>query len=141
MTVCVANDKVSDQQKSAAHDLMATVGEVAWVQDEELMHGVTGVSGSGPAYIFHLIEAMTQAGVDAGLPEDLSKQLARQTVIGAAALAGQSDDGVSTLRENVTSPGGTTQAALDILMKDGEGLKDLMKQAVSAATQRSRDLG
>ena len=108
------------------------------MDDEELMHGVTAVSGSGPAYVFYLIEAMAAASVEAGLSKDLAAQLARETIIGSAELANQSDASPSTLRTSVTSPGGTTQAALDVLMKEEGGLTDLMKQAVSAAATRSK---
>ncbi len=127
-------------QKESANILLSAVGQVAWVDDEELMHGVTAVSGSGPAYVFYLIEAMAAASVEAGLSKDLAAQLARETIIGSAELANQSDASPSTLRTSVTSPGGTTQAALDVLMKEEGGLTDLMKQAVSAAATRSKNL-
>lgn len=140
MSVCVANQYVTVNQKQDANALLCTVGQVAWVDDEDLMHGVTAVSGSGPAYVFYLIETMVAAGVAAGLSKDLAIQLARETVIGSAELANQSDASPSTLRKSVTSPGGTTQAALDILMMEEGGLKDLMTAAIKSATQRSKDL-
>jgi len=115
------------------------VGEVGWVDDEGLIDAVTGVSGSGPAYVFHMIEAMAAAGVAQGLAPDLSMRLARATVCGAGELAHQSPDSAEQLRKNVTSPNGTTQAALDVLMAD-DGLTPLMAKAVAAATRRSREL-
>ena len=104
------------------------------------MDGVTAVSGSGPAYIFHMIECLAAAGVAAGLPADLSAQLARATVEGAAALSHQDGSAPETLRQNVTSPGGTTAAALAILMDDVDGLQAVMTRAVAAAANRSREL-
>ena len=118
---------------------MAAVGKVAWIDDENQMDAVTGVSGSGPAYVFHLVEAMAQAGIDAGLPADLAKLLARETVAGSGELLAQSTELASTLRENVTSPGGTTAAALEVLMSD-DGLARLMSKAILRATERSREL-
>ena len=118
---------------------MAAVGEVHWVDDEELMHAVTAVSGSGPAYVFHLIEAMAAAARSAGLPEALAMRLARATVVGAGELAYQSPDSAAQLRRNVTSPGGTTAAALEVLMA-ADGLGPLLERAVAAAARRSREL-
>jgi pyrroline-5-carboxylate reductase len=139
ITVACANDAVSDEQKSIATQLLQAVGKVAWVEDEGLLDPVTAVSGSGPAYVFLLAECMAQAGVAAGLPEDLAEQLARETVSGAGELLAQSDETAGQLRKNVTSPGGTTAAALDIL-RGPQGLADLMTKAVAAATKRSREL-
>lgn len=140
ITVAVANAHVTDAQKSLATEALRAAGLVEWVADEALIDAVTAVSGSGPAYVFHLIEAMAQAGQKAGLPADLSTALARQTVIGAAALAEvEADTDVATLRQNVTSPGGTTAAALSVLMGP-DGLTDLMVRAVDAAQKRSREL-
>ena len=119
---------------------MAAVGAVAWVDDEALLDPVTAVSGSGPAYVFFMIEALAQAGVEAGLPEDLAMRLARETVAGAGELVHLSAEAPSMLRRNVTSPGGTTQAALDVLMAP-DGLQPLMTRAVAAAARRSRELG
>ncbi len=140
MTVLVANPRVSEPQRAIASRLLGAVGQVAWVEDEALMDPVTAVSGSGPAYVFLLIEAMTAAGIEAGLPAELALQLAEATVDGAGALATASDDPPEILRRNVTSPGGTTAAALNVLMRDGDGLPDLMREAVAAATARSREL-
>jgi pyrroline-5-carboxylate reductase len=140
MSVLVASAAASAEQRALAEALLAAVGEVAWVDDEALMDAVTATSGSGPAYVFLLIEAMAAAGIAAGLKPALAQQLARQTVIGAAALADQSAEPASVLRENVTSPGGTTAAALEILMRDRGGLAELMRDAIAAAARRSREL-
>jgi pyrroline-5-carboxylate reductase len=139
MTVLCANAQVTAAQRKIAFDLMDAAGKVAWIDDEALMDPVTAVSGSGPAYVFLLIEALAQAGEKAGLQAELSYLLAKQTVSGAAALAAQSDQPAAQLRKNVTSPGGTTAAAMDVLMQP-DGLQKLMDAAVLAATQRSRDL-
>jgi pyrroline-5-carboxylate reductase len=139
MTVACANAAVTPAQASACEALLRAVGDVAWVEDEALMDAVTAVSGSGPAYVFLLIETLAQAGVAAGLPEELAQRLARATVCGAGELAYRSIEPAARLRENVTSPGGTTQAALSILMAE-DGLPPLMDRAVAAATRRSREL-
>lgn len=139
MTVCCPNAAVSSDQRGMADDLMAAVGEVGWVEDEALMDPVTAVSGSGPAYVFHMIECMAAAGVAAGLPAELAARLARVTVAGAGELAYQAAEEPSRLRENVTSPNGTTFAALQVLMDD-DGLAPLMRRAIDAATRRSREL-
>ncbi|MEL7272937.1 MAG: pyrroline-5-carboxylate reductase [Pseudomonadota bacterium] len=139
ITVCVGSDGVSKEQKGWISDLMKAVGAVEWVADESLMDAVTGVSGSGPAYIFHMVEAMAQAGEAAGLPPALALRLARATVEGGGELLHRSDDTAAQLRENVTSPNGTTAAALAVLMGD-DGLPDLMTKAVAAAADRSREL-
>ncbi|OFW99476.1 MAG: pyrroline-5-carboxylate reductase, partial [Alphaproteobacteria bacterium RIFCSPHIGHO2_12_FULL_45_9] len=141
MTVLCGNDATSELQAQLSMNLMASVGDVEWIDDETLMDAVTAVSGSGPAYVFHLIEAMTEAGVAAGLTPALSEKLARQTVIGAASLA-ESENTIpaATLRQNVTSPGGTTEAALKILMSDKNGLADLMTRAILAAQKRGKEL-
>ena len=112
---------------------------MGWVEDESLIDGVTAVSGSGPAYVFLMIECLAQAGVKVGLDPGLAEQLARATVAGSGELARQSTDSASALRQNVTSPGGTTAAALDVLMGKN-GLQELMSQAVLAAEKRSREL-
>ena len=119
--------------------LLSAVGAAAWVDDEGLMDAVTGVSGSGPAYVFHLVEAMAAAGVAAGLPAGLAMTLARETVAGSGELLARSAEDAATLRENVTSPGGTTAAALEVLMAE-TGLTELMTRAIGAATDRSREL-
>ena len=130
---------VSDAQRDLAHRLLIASGTVEWIADEALMDAVTAVSGSGPAYVFLLAEALAQAGVAAGLPAPLAEKLARETVAGAGELLHRSALPAETLRENVTSPGGTTAAALDVLMR-ADGLPPLLKEAIAAATQRSRKL-
>ena len=139
ITVLCANGRVSSDQRAVCTGLMESVGEVAWIEDESLMDAVTGLSGSGPAYVFHLVEAMAAAGEAAGLSAELSSQLARATVAGSGELLTQSEDPAGTLRENVTSPGGTTAAALEILMGP-DGLTRLMTEAIARATERSREL-
>jgi len=139
ITVLCANKAAAAAQQELAAALMRAVGTVEWITDEALMDPVTAVSGSGPAYVFLLIEALASAGAQAGLDAALAYRLARQTVSGAAALAAQSDLPASALRENVTSPGGTTAAALDILMRP-DGMQRLINAAVLAATRRSREL-
>ena len=139
MTVLCANAFTTPNQRSLCEQLMAAVGEVGWLTDEGDMDAVTAVSGSGPAYVFLLVEAMTQAGIDAGLTPDLAAHLAHTTVVGSAALLGQSHETPTQLRVNVTSPGGTTQAALDVLMAD-QALARLMSRAIAAAVARSRAL-
>ncbi|MFQ5958794.1 MAG: pyrroline-5-carboxylate reductase, partial [Alphaproteobacteria bacterium] len=116
IAVLCANAKVSGDQRAACQALLAAVGEAVWVDDEALMDAVTAVSGSGPAYVFLLIECLAEAGVDAGLPAELAMRLAGATVHGAGVLARRSPEPAATLRKNVTSPGGTTQAALEVLM-------------------------
>lgn len=141
MTVAAANDAVTDAQKNHSEKLLSAVGKFLWAEDEQWLDPVTAVSGSGPAYIFLLIEAMAKAGAKLGLPDDMAMTLARQTVIGAAALAGDSADiPASTLRENVTSPGGTTAAALAVLMRDQNGMQDLFDEALKAAATRAEEL-
>lgn len=139
ITVCCAGPTVSAPQRKTADTLLSAVGQVTWTEDESLMHAVTAVSGSGPAYVFLLIEALQAAGEAAGLPAGLAAQLARQTVAGSGELARQSPDDPAKLRADVTSPAGTTAAALAVLMAD-DGLPALMKRAVAAATARSEEL-
>jgi pyrroline-5-carboxylate reductase len=139
ITVVAANAKVSQRQRELVHALLAATGLVEWVTDEGLMDAVTAVSGSGPAYVFLLVEALTHAGMSAGLPPELAAKLARSTVSGSGELLDRSPLDPATLRQNVTSPGGTTAAALDVLMA-ADGMTALMSQAVLAATQRSREL-
>jgi pyrroline-5-carboxylate reductase len=139
ITVAVANKRVSDAQRLLAHKLLGAIGTVEWVDDESLLDAVTAVSGSGPAYVFLLAETLARAGSAAGLPGDLATRLARATVAGAGELLHRSQVEPGTLRENVTSAGGTTAAALDVLMGP-RGLEPLMKKAVAAATKRSREL-
>jgi pyrroline-5-carboxylate reductase len=139
MSVLCANAKVDAAGRALCGELMSAVGDVAWVDDEALLDPVTAVSGSGPAYVFLLIESLAKAGVAAGLPEALATRLARETVAGAGELARQAEEPAETLRRNVTSPGGTTQAALEVLMRP-DGLEALMIEAVAAATRRGREL-
>jgi pyrroline-5-carboxylate reductase len=139
ITVACANPRVTPDQRRLCEALLAAIGESAWVEDEALLDPVTAVSGSGPAYVFLLIEALAEAGARAGLPADLALRLARETVAGAGELARLSPESPARLRENVTSPGGTTRAALDVLMAD-DGLGRLLDRAVAAATRRSREL-
>ncbi len=139
ITVAVANQYVCANTKVFASELLGAVGSVEWVEDEKLMDAVTAVSGSGPAYVFLLAEELAKAGAAAGLPAELAMKLARETVSGSGELLRRSPLDPAKLRENVTSPGGTTAAALEILMGK-EGLESLMKRAVAAATKRSRDL-
>lgn len=139
ITVLCPNANVSDGQTALCQQLMQAVGEAVTVSDEGLIDAVTAVSGGGPAYVFLLIECLGAAGVAAGLPKDLAEQLALATVAGSGQLALASDEAPSQLRENVTSPGGTTLEALKILMADN-GLQPLMTRAIAAATERSKEL-
>ena len=139
ITVAVAAKNVSAAQRSVADALLRATGAVEWVDDETLMDAVTAVSGSGPAYVFLLAEELARAGVEAGLPEELATRLARETVAGSGELLHRSELSSATLRQNVTSPGGTTAAALDVLMGP-DGLQPLMTRAIAAATQRSKEL-
>jgi pyrroline-5-carboxylate reductase len=139
ITVAVGNRRVTSKARKLAHGLLAATGSVEWVDDEALMDAVTAVSGSGPAYVFLLAEAMAQAGTAAGLPAALAEKLARETVAGSGELLHRSPEPAATLRRNVTSPGGTTAAALEVLMGDG-GVAPLMTKAVAAATKRGKDL-
>ncbi|MBL8564136.1 MAG: pyrroline-5-carboxylate reductase [Hyphomicrobiaceae bacterium] len=140
MTVCVANTAAGEPQRALATALLTAVGEVGWVEDEALMDAVTAVSGSGPAYVFLLAEALAAAGRAQGLDAALADRLARATVSGSGELLHQSQDDAAQLRRNVTSPGGTTAAALGVLMREGDGLPSLLAEAVAAATKRGREL-
>src|SRR5579885_320177 len=139
ITVAVGNGKVSARQRRQAGDLLAAIGAVEWTDDEGIMDAVTALSGSGPAYVFLLAEAMTKAGITAGLPAELAAKLARETVAGSGELLRRSALDAATLRQNVTSPGGTTAAALEILMGPG-GFDELLTKAIAAATRRGREL-
>lgn len=139
ITVAVPATSVTPAQRDLADGLLRAAGKVEWVSDETLMDAVTAVSGSGPAYIFLLAEELARAGVAAGLPAELAMRLARETVAGSGELLHRSDLDAATLRKNVTSPGGTTAAALDVLMSN-DGLQPLMTRAVAAATRRSKEL-
>lgn len=140
VSVVVGNSAVSPQSRLLATALLGAVGSVEWVEDEGLIDAVTAVSGSGPAYVFLLAEALAQAGVKAGLPADLSARIARATVSGSGALLAQSELDAAVLRQNVTSPGGTTAAALAVLMDEGRGFGPLLEDAIEAAARRSREL-
>ena len=139
ITVACANPRVTQEQRRLCDRLLAAIGESAWVEDEALIDAVTAVSGSGPAYVFLLIEALARAGETEGLPPTFALRLARSTVAGSGELARVATESPATLRENVTSPGGTTRAALDVLMAP-DGLEPLIARAVAAAAARSRAL-
>ncbi len=140
VTAAICNANVTPKGRALCEALLRAVGEVVWVADEAQIDAVTAVSGSGPAYVFHLVEAMTDAGVAEGLSPDAAGALARATVAGAGELLHRAPEDAATLRRNVTSPGGTTEAALKILMA-GDGLGILMRKAIAAAARRSRELG
>ena len=135
-----ANAQVSAAQRALGDTLLAAVGQTVWLSDEEQMHAVTALSGSGPAYVFHLVEAMAAAGVALGLPPDVAMILAHATVVGSGELLRQSADDAATLRIAVTSPGGTTAAALAVLMDGKKGMLPLFAEALAAAANRSREL-
>jgi pyrroline-5-carboxylate reductase len=139
ITVAVANEQVTAPQRELVHALLSAVGAVEWLGDEALMDAVVAVSGSGPAYVFLLAETMAQAGVAAGLPPALAATLARATVAGSGEMLQRSPLEAGTLRQNVTSPGGTTAAALDVLMA-ADGMAPLMRKAIASAARRSREL-
>jgi pyrroline-5-carboxylate reductase len=139
ITVAVGANNVGGAQRATADALLRAIGSVEWVEDESLMDAVTAVSGSGPAYVFLLAEELARAGVAAGLPEELATKLARETLAGSGELLHRSDLSAATLRQNVTSPGGTTAAALEVLM-GADGLQLLMTRAVAAATRRSKEM-
>lgn len=138
MSVAIANDQTTEAHRRIAQNLLSAAGEFVWLSDESQMDAVTAVSGSGPAYVFYFMEALCAAAVAAGLPEDQAMILARQTVIGSAALAENDHSPPALLRRNVTSPGGTTEAALSVLM-DGQ-FEEIVTKAVAAATARSKEL-
>lgn len=139
ITVVCANKNVTAQQGALAGELLAAVGAVEWIEDEALMDAVTAVSGSGPAYVFLLAEQLAEAGRQAGLPADMAARLARATVAGAGELLHKASEPAATLRQNVTSPGGTTAEALKVLMAE-DGSQPVLTKAVLAATRRSREL-
>jgi pyrroline-5-carboxylate reductase len=139
-TGLLANRNVSEQQRRTCDQLVAAVGKAVWVEQEKQLDAVTALSGSGPAYVFLLVEALAAAGENLGLPADLSAILARETVTGAGELLHQSPLPAATLRANVTSPNGTTYAALQVLMKERGGLATLMRDATEAAARRAEEL-
>ena len=140
ITAAFATPQVTSAQRALAERLLRAVGEVIWLDREELIDPVTAVSGSGPAYVFLLVEALAKAGVSVGLPPDIALKLARKTVEGAGALLAARKETAEDLRRAVTSPGGTTEAALKILMSE-RGLEPLLRAAVAAATARGQELG
>lgn len=141
ITALVGNARAFEAHLQLSETLLAAIGQTVRLQDEAQMDAVTAVSGSGPAYVFHLIETLAAAGQAQGLTPALAMQLAKATVGGAGQLALEADESPAELRVNVTSPGGTTAAALEVLMDEGRGFPDLLKRAVAAATVRSRELG
>lgn len=140
ITAIVGNAQAGSRSLDEAETLLSAVGEVVRLSEEAQIDAVTGVSGSGPAYVFHMIECMAAAGVAQGLPEEMAMQLAKATVAGAGALAMQAEEDPAQLRVNVTSPNGTTQAALEVLMDEKNGFPTLLNRAVAAASDRSREL-
>lgn len=140
ITAIIGNAHATEGQMDLAEALLSAIGEVVRLEGESQMDAVTGVSGSGPAYVFHMIESLAAAGEAQGLAPELAMQLAKATVAGAGALAMQSDESPEQLRKNVTSPNGTTQAGLEVLMDDEAGLPPLIRATVKAAADRSREL-
>ncbi|NIZ08390.1 pyrroline-5-carboxylate reductase [Pseudooceanicola sp. HF7] len=140
ITAIIGNAQVDAAALDLTEALLSAVGQVVRLESEEQMDAVTAVSGSGPAYVFHLIESMAAAGEAQGLSAELALQLAKATVAGAGALAEGTEESPTQLRVNVTSPNGTTQAALEVLMDEGAGFPPLLKRAVTAAADRSREL-
>ncbi len=140
MTALYASSGTQEDQKAAAEALLAAVGQTVWLDTEKALDAVTAISGSGPAYLFHMVEALAAAGVNLGLQQDMAAQLAMQTIIGSAFMLGEDEADPRQLRVNVTSPGGTTEAALDVLMGDTGGLVDLMRRATQAAAARAGEL-
>ena len=139
ITVACGNAALKHDQHAICDALLGAVGEVIWIDDEHHLDAVTAVSGSGPAYVFLLIECLARSGVLAGLPPELANRLAHATVCGAGTLASSTGEPAEVLRKNVTSPGGTTACALDVLMGD-DGIAPIIDRAVAAATARSREL-
>ena len=139
VTGAFANARVTAAQHQTVSELLKVSGPVEWVASEDDIDAVTAVSGSGPAYVFYLVECMAEAGRKAGLPQDLAMRLARHTVAGAGEMLFQSSDEASQLRKNVTSPGGTTAAALSVLMAD-DGMQPLFDAAIEAARKRAQEL-
>lgn len=140
ITAIIGNAHATSEQMDQSDDLLKAIGQVVRLESEGQMDAVTGVSGSGPAYVFHMIEALAAAGEAQGLAPELAMQLAKATVAGAGALAEEADETPSQLRVNVTSPNGTTQAGLEVLMNETSGLPPLVKATVKAASDRSREL-
>ena len=141
ITALVGGSQAAESDMIVAESLMSAVGETVRLNQESQIDAVTAVSGSGPAYVFHLIEALVEAAEQEGLPKETALRLAKATVAGAGCLALDSGDGPARLRENVTSPGGTTAEALKVLMDDEAGFRPLLRRAVKAAADRGRELG
>jgi pyrroline-5-carboxylate reductase len=141
ITALIGNEVSTEAQMELAEGLLSAVGQTVRLDDEAQMDAVTGVSGSGPAYVFHLIEALAAAAEAEGLASELAMKLATATVAGAGALAEATGEDPAQLRRNVTSPNGTTQAGLEVLMHETQGLKDIVRRTVAAAAARSRELG
>lgn len=139
ISVAVANPRTTTGGRDLAEMLLAACGEVAWVEDEALLDAVTALSGGGPAYVFLLAEVLAEAGIACGLPAALARRLARVTVAGSGELIRESTEAVETLRQNVTSPGGTTLEALKVLMA-ADGIQPIFIRALEAAARRSREL-
>ncbi len=139
ITVLCADARLPEAARHTAGTLMQAIGSVEWLKDESLMDAVTAISGSGPAYVFLFMESLVNAGIDAGLPQELAETLALETIAGSCALAEEHHESLEQLRKNVTSPGGTTEAALTVLMK-GNALEALVKKTVAAAAKRSQEL-
>ena len=139
ITVACPGPGVTEAQRALCDTLLSAIGTVAWVDDEALLDPVTAVSGSGPAYVFLLAELMEQAAIEQGIPPDLARKLARETVSGSGALLAASTEDAAVLRRNVTSPGGTTAAALGVLMEPA-AMPAALSRAIAAATRRSREL-
>lgn len=140
ITAMIGNSHASGADLDMAEGLLKAIGQTVRLENEAQIDAVTGVSGSGPAYVFHLIETLAAAGEAQGLPAELAMKLAKATVAGAGALANVAEESPSQLRVNVTSPNGTTQAALEVLMQEETGFPDLLSRAVAAATNRSKEL-
>ena len=140
MTVLHRAKDISEMDMASTGALMEAVGEIAWIEEEAMLHPVTALSGGGPAYLFLFIEALGAAGIKAGLPADLSMRLARKTVEGSALLSQSSNEALANMRQAVTSPKGTTIEALHVLMRGGNGLEALLTEALLAASDRSKEL-
>lgn len=140
MTALIAASEVSKDQRDDATHLMQAVGQAVWLDEEKQMDAVTAISGSGPAYLFHMAEAMTSAAINLGLSDELAAQLAIQTIVGAAGMMGEEGAEPAKLRRDVASPAGTTEAALDVLMSEQMGMTSIIRRATQAAAQRSREL-
>ncbi len=138
VSALIAKNLVDDDKRLVTY-LFNSVGKSIWLDNEDWMHAVTAISGSGPAYFYHIMELLTDSAISAGIPENIAKELVMQTAIGASELAHNSPDDVKTLRQKVSSPGGTTEAAFDSL--DGNDIRSIWKQAIDAAIKRSIDLG